>query len=425
MNIHLYDIVYTMGNFFMAYIIYKFMSIFYTNTKVNKYIETASYIAYFILITLIHTTIKVPIVVALANVVLLFLLTLLYSLEIKQNLLSVLLIYVTLACAETLTVILTGFINMDILKPYEYDSVFGIIAVRIVCFVVILFFKSFKNLRKGSLIPSAYWISLLIVPLGTILLLFSSLLGEKLSKPLTIIAIAAVLLINVTTFYLYDSLSKLMTEKIDRCLITQQNKYYENQLELMEEALISTKTIQHDLKNKISPIYTLALNGENKELLQRLTELTSFCAIEKEYASSGNSAIDSIINFKLQQAEKENIQVSCEIFIPSELNMSSFDIAVMLGNLIDNAVMGIKTIETDRWIDIKIKYTKGRLIITISNSFDGVVLQNEGIIMTRKKDKENHGLGLKSVETASKKYNGAMDIGYVNQKFKVKLLMYV
>ncbi len=425
MNIHLYDIVYTMGNLFMAYTIYKFMYVFYAEIKVNKYIESFCYMAYFILITVVHTTIKIPIAVALSNVILIFLLTLLYSLEIKKSLLSVLLIYVTLACAETLTVFLTNFANIDILRPYEYDSVFGIIVIRIVCFIAVLILSSFKNIKSGSLIPRVYWVSLFIVPVGTIFLLFSSFLGEGLSKHLTIVTIGAVLLINVTTFYLYDSISQLMAEKMDECLMAQQNEYYENQLNLMKDALSNTKAIQHNLKNKLSPIYTLALNGDNEKLIERLAELTNLCAISKEYASSGNSAIDSIINFKLQQAKKEDIQVSSEILIPQELKLSSFDVAVILGNLIDNAVTGIKTIEADRWIDIKIKYTKGRLIITISNSFDGIILEKQGIIITRKQDKKNHGLGLKSVWAAIQKYNGAMDTYYTNHKFKVKILMYV
>ena len=400
------------------------MYIFYTEIKVNKYIQISCYIVYFILITLVHIIVRIPIVVALANVILLFLLTLLYSLEIRKNLLTVLLIYITLACAETLTVLLTSFINTDILNPYEYDSVFGVIVARILCFIAVLIFSSFKNIKNGYIIPKVYWASLFIVPIGTIFLLFSSFLGEGLPKHITIIAIGAVLLINVTTFYLYDSISKLMAEKMDECLVAQQNKYYVNQLGLMKEALRSTKTIQHDLKNKLSPIYTLALNGENEKLIERLAELTNLCTGGEEYASSGNSAIDSIINFKLQQAKENDTQVSCEVLIPQGLNISSFDIAIILGNLIDNATAGIKTIEIDRWIDIKIKYTKGRLIITISNSFDGIVLEDKGVIITKKEDKQNHGLGLRSVETAIQKYSGAMNIHHTNHKFKVKILMY-
>lgn len=117
--------------------------------------------------------------------------------------------------------------------------------------------------------------------------------------------------------------------------------------------------------------------------------------------------------------------MSCDISIPGELNISSFDIAVILGNLIDNAITGVKTIQAGRWIDIKIKYTKGRLIMTISNTFDGIILQNKGVMMTRKQDKKNHGLGLRSVATTIGKYNGAMSTHYTKDQFTVKILMYV
>lgn len=81
--------------------------------------------------------------------------------------------------------------------------------------------------------------------------------------------------------------------------------------------------------------------------------------------------------------------------------------------------------EPDRWIDIGIKYSKGRLLIRISNAFDGTILRNAEGIVTRKADKKNHGLGIKSVETTLEKYDGALQIIHEGQKFEAKVLMYL
>jgi sensor histidine kinase regulating citrate/malate metabolism len=102
------------------------------------------------------------------------------------------------------------------------------------------------------------------------------------------------------------------------------------------------------------------------------------------------------------------------------------DLAVILGNLIDNAMEGAQTVKKNNpWIDIKLKYTKGRLIININNSFDGFVYKQGDKIISRKDKSQNHGLGLDSVKDIIKKYNGIISTNYNQDTFKVKVLMYV
>lgn len=104
--------------------------------------------------------------------------------------------------------------------------------------------------------------------------------------------------------------------------------------------------------------------------------------------------------------------------------MPTFDIAVIIGNLLDNALEA--TVRSPkRWIDIKINYTKGRLIIEIQNSFDGVIHNNSEGIQTRKEDKSSHGLGIKSIQTSIKKFDGVMKIHYDETTFSTKVLMYL
>jgi sensor histidine kinase regulating citrate/malate metabolism len=141
------------------------------------------------------------------------------------------------------------------------------------------------------------------------------------------------------------------------------------------------------------------------------------CQISKEYVTSGNSTIDSSINFKLQQAEKQNIKISSDILIPVDLSISIFDIAIILGNLLDNALEAVSNID-DRWIDIKIKHTKGRLIIKINNSYDGIVKKAAFKFLSRKEDQKNHGIRLKSIQTAVHKYDGTMRVTHDEKRFK-------
>lgn len=408
----------------MAYVLYKYMHIFYSDKKVNQSIEIMAYIGYFLGITTTHIFLEIPIIVMVVNLLLLFLLTLMYDGNLKKSILSVAVIYFSLMIVETLFAFLTSYNKLNLLKPFPYESEFGIIVIRIASLVLVLLVQGFKNVKYEVPMPNVYWLSLLAIPSGTVLLLFSIFNSSSVSQTMLLICMGCALAINILTFFLYDEITALLVNQMEQRLAQEQNHFYEHQVQIMKNSLESMQMLRHDLKNKLSPLYGLAQSGQSEELLKQLSELTSSYSMNQEYVNSGNNTIDSIINFKLNSSKNLNILVSTDILIPDELSLKTFDIAVILGNLLDNAIEAVTNID-DRWIDIKLKYTKGRLIIEINNSYDGKLKIEDGHFISCKTDKENHGLGLKSVEAALKNYDGIMQISHDSSKFTVKVLLYL
>lgn len=424
MFIDSYDIIYMIGNLFMAFVIYKFVHIFYSNCKVNATTERIAYVGYFILITVTHIFLKIPLTVMTVNVLLLFGMTLLYEGKVKKSVLSVAIIYFSLMSVETIFAFLTSVLHFNLLVPFQYESEFGIIVIRIASFAMVLFVQGFKNVKNEYPLPNIYWISLLAIPTGTIIMLFAIFMNTSLPRPIMFLCMVSALTINIFSFYLYDEISALLVSKMNKRLAEEQKRYYEYQVQTMTSSLDHMRILRHDLKNKLSPLYSMAVAGKSEELAVQLSELMDICCVSKEYSKSGNSTVDSIINYKLQQAEDKNIAITTDILIPTELSIPIFDIAVILGNLIDNALEAAVKAE-ERWIDIKIKYTKGRLIAEVNNAYDGIVDKIADRFHSRKKDAVNHGMGLKSVQAVLQKYDGAMQISHDEKKFKAKFLMYL
>ncbi len=419
-----YDIIYILGNLFMAYVIHKYMHIFYSEMKVSQRTERIAYLGYFLVITATHMLLKIPIIVMVANLLLLFLLTLLYDWNLKKSILSVAVIYFSLMIIETLFAFLTSYLNLNLLKPFHYESEFGIIVIRLASLVLVLLVQGFKNVKYEFPLPNVYWVSLLAVPSGTVAMLFAIFSTSSVSRSLLMISMACALAINILTFFLYDKISSLLANQMEQRLAQEQIRFYEHQVQIMKTSLDHIRMLRHDLKNRLSPLYALAQAGNYDELLQQLSELTSFYGVNQEYVNSGNNTIDSIINFKLNSSKNLNISVSTDILIPEKLSLPTFDIAVILGNLLDNAIEAVSNID-DRWIDLKLRYTKGRLIIEMNNSYDGTVKKVGSKYISCKSDKENHGYGLKSVQAVLKNYDGAMQISHDSRKFTVKALLYI
>ena len=100
------------------------------------------------------------------------------------------------------------------------------------------------------------------------------------------------------------------------------------------------------------------------------------------------------------------------------------DLGVVIGNLLDNAIEAAAQ-TNDRWIHLKMEYTKGRLLLKMSNSYTGKVNYVGNRIVTSKKDASNHGMGLRSVERVVKKFDGEMELSHNENVFEVMILMYL
>ena len=95
----------------------------------------------------------------------------------------------------------------------------------------------------------------------------------------------------------------------------------------------------------------------------------------------------------------------------------------ILGNLLDNAIAAVKNVP-DREIQFLFLENKGRIIISITNRYDGIVQVKNHKWISRKKDGEVHGYGIKNVEQTVEKYNGTVKISYDQTHFSVKVLLY-
>jgi len=417
-----YTIAYLFGNILMTYAIFRFIRVFYSDCKVSGAVEFACYAGYYVIIACIYMLYNIPLVLIIANLTLFFLLTLLYDGELKKAVLTAIIIYPIFLCIEVVFILPKSTAVLNLLLNNEYNSIFGVIVSRIVSFVVVLGAENFKNVKNKNPLPNLYWFCLLAVPSFTIFMLLTILVGDSIPQTMIVICLIAALTINMLVFYLYDSIARLMQDKIEKLLMEKQNMYYERQLQMMTSALDNYKTIRHDLKNKLTPLLSLASDRRNDELQAHLAELTEIYSQRSGYAACGNVAIDSIINFKLM--EKPDVRANVEIFIPKDLSVPALDLAVILGNMLDNALEATENVE-DRWVDITIKFQIGYLTIEIINSYDGILLEAGGVYLTHKEDRENHGLGLKSIEGVIQKYDGLMQITHDEKQFRAKVLIYV
>lgn len=119
-----------------------------------------------------------------------------------------------------------------------------------------------------------------------------------------------------------------------------------------------------------------------------------------------------------------SIDLFCDINFSKCKFIEMADVCAIFSNILDNAVEACNSIECDKiHKNIKIRgiVVKSYYVIKCENSKTNKVKIKNNKIFTTKKDKFIHGIGLESVKSSLKKYDGEFEIENLENKFIIKV----
>lgn len=271
--------------------------------------------------------------------------------------------------------------------------------------------------------------SLILVPVCSItvisLLFYTDSCGDI---GITIVGLG-LLMVNFLMLYLYNLLARSISEKYEMEMLRKQVQIYANQLDVILQGEEKIKSLQHDMKHHLNELMLLANQCDVPSIQEYIEKMGTFIQNPKELIASGNMQIDSLLNYMLQKARAELKTVHAKVMLPEAVR-HSFDINVLLGNLLENAIEAAGQTE-QKYLGVRIMLKRGVMRIKIENSFEASnILKEERqgrgtVFLTTKPFKEQHGIGLKNVEKIVEKYNGTMKASQQNDIFCVKLILYM
>lgn len=419
-----YNIIYLLCQILRTYTTFKFMCLFFDRDDINFKREKICLFAYYFIVSAVYLVVSTPLVTVVTNLVAMFIITLNYNATFQKRFLSIIYTYALAILIEF--PVFWGINLLPILKNLSNKSQLIIcqIFITIATYLLALILSNFKTIKNSGEISLTRWIATITIPLITTVLAISPILFNiDVGIPLLSLIIVAMFFVNVIVFYLYDELLKSARDKLEKQLILGQNDAYEKQLSVIYDSQENISLFRHDMKNHLGTLQKYIYDSNNQEALKYIRNTFNTINSEFEYCKSGNYAIDSILNLKISQSKKFDIEVKCKVNVPNQLNIKSFDLNVVLGNLMDNAINGA-TKSAIKFIEILINFDCEVLIIEIKNSFDGIIkTQNDKLISTHK-EKAGHGIGIESVKRAIKKYNGEISFDFDTKKFIAKAIIF-
>ena len=134
---------------------------------------------------------------------------------------------------------------------------------------------------------------------------------------------------------------------------------------------------------------------------------------------SDSPLINAVVSVYLSRAKAQGISISQKINLPRRLTTDENELAVLLGNLLENALQATVK-ETTREISLVIQHDGKGCALSLTNPCSHpLCLDEEGLPLS---DRQGHGLGTVSLKLFLEKYRGYAV--YEQQHGMVQLMMY-
>lgn len=289
--------------------------------------------------------------------------------------------------------------------------IFAGVAAYAVYFVILL--KQKRELQKMIFIP--YYESLVV--------LLSTLLGGT-----SILLEAIIFLMFAEHFFgrMIEATIDLKREKRERELLMElRGEFLEQNYREMLELHRKSRKMYHDFKNEINVLMYYAGQGDLEKVKEYLRQIGEPVFTLETYAWTGNEMVDLILNHKHNIAVEKGIEFQAETEKVDAFGVDDLKLCVIFGNLLDNAIEAAeKAAEGNRWIRVKLVRHRGIVQLVIENSLAEFPIEENGRLVSRKKDGKIHGIGLQSVKESVEECGGTIEVHYNEEKFEVDVTFF-
>lgn len=218
--------------------------------------------------------------------------------------------------------------------------------------------------------------------------------------------------------YSIFKISTLNREKeIIKQLLYERQKQYTMSRDNIE--IINLKC--HDMKHQLNALR----QAKDDEVDAYISEVEKSIMIYDSVVKTDNEVLNTILSEKSLYCEKHHIKLT-SIIDSSQLDfMGTQDIYVLLGNALDNAIECVihHKDKEKRVISLTISASDNFLSIQTNNYLYESIEFEDGLPISKKKNKKYHGFGVKSMKHIAEKYGGSMITNVENDIFMLQVVI--
>ena len=216
-------------------------------------------------------------------------------------------------------------------------------------------------------------------------------------------------------FLMYRSMSLATHQVAEKQLQEQRARILNRQMEslsehnaLMQKSRQEVSALREDLSKNYRVIDDLLSAGKISAAMDYIRRQANLLDATRVQIFSHAPLINAALSIYLKRAKEFGIKISHKIDLPDKFSMDESDLAVLLSNLLENAITASKKQKPSaRELSIIIRHIGGQYVLEISNRYDfPIKIGANGLPYTTE---IGHGLGMISLEAFAKKYDAYFD----------------
>jgi hypothetical protein len=217
-----------------------------------------------------------------------------------------------------------------------------------------------------------------------------------------------------------DSETKQVEEYWKNVMFESYIKGLESQNYLVEQSEQNLKILRHNMRHYSMMIDSLLDQKEYDEIRNITGHINEVVNENKIDHYCENMVVNTILAKMSRQAQSDQITLHLDTLIPKEIPVNEYEFAMILANLLENAVFSVKNAApSKKYVDAKIHCTKEYLLIDIENECDKEVFFDSITGLPKSKRGKGHGLGMQSVQAFCDKLGGTIDCYCEENRFRI------
>lgn len=187
------------------------------------------------------------------------------------------------------------------------------------------------------------------------------------------------------------------------------------------ESVNTLRKKAHDMKHIIAALKQEQPAASRQDLLLELQD-----SIDRYDASlhTGNTSLDALLARVWNQCKQQEILWTCMADGRALEFIDPFDLYIMLGNALDNAIECLCQIpeKEKRFLSINIRKKNCLILISVRNYCQQMPDLIQGLPVTTKNENREHGYGMKNIQDVVLKYDGQMQVRFEHNTFILNIL---
>lgn len=350
---------------------------------------------------------------------------------------------IILACCYYMLAIVPEFLFAVITGAYgvtgtangfhsEIEKTIALLLMSTVTFLLVKCVNKMTRKRNYLTIENKLFTVLLALPIATILIFvcmyYSHMSFSGINKILIPIGAILLLLTNIFIFAVFDKLIERSEEVKKMELLYQKSRAENINLQYMNKVDRDNRAFLHDINKFIHTAANLMNNGGNQELKAIIEHLGIRIEQSRNYNYCTEPILNSILCERKFIAESKAISYCVKLGNSLQLGfIEDLDLISIVGNLLDNAIEAAEKVGKNKYVICKMYMgNEGHfLVMEFYNSYIVPFIKEKERYISTKRNPENHGIGLHTVEKLVEKYGGIMRIKAGEEEFSVKIVFTV